>query len=380
MEPILKEEQGERRGSLIPLILALLFPLLLLFLALPEQTARLSTLRDSGARLSSAVGSIKEKELDGLTVVRKIYRLSPGTMAPVPDPEGYGLATDGKEIMALLDRAAPLLNGRESIFRADTPFLPETGIRYYCDQSILALVWHQRTTDSNGVSTVVTFSEVFLSDASQFRRKLSDDVFGAGAHKFPTDMALSVNAVLAASGDFYRFRAPGFCVFEGKLCKLNTERKIDTCAVDRNGDLLFIPGGTIATEEEANAFISEHGVDFTLSFGPIMIEAHAPVRNSYYALGEANLPYPRCCIAQDGSLHYLVAVTKDSMTVADFTDYMMQTGVERCYALDGGQTGTIVMEGSALNPSIYGFGNSAQRAQSDIIYFASAIPKSERGN
>ena len=357
----------------------LLLTLLLSLLDFREETAGSSALRDSGARLSSAFIHSKEKALDGLTVVKKTYRLSPGTIAPPPDERAYGLAHSAEEVLELFDQASFLLDGREPIFGEETPFVSEEGVRYYCDPSILALVWYQNNVDSNGLASVVTCSEVFLSDASQFRRKLSDDVFGAGAHKFPTDMALSVNAVLATSGDFYRFRAPGFCVYEGELYRLNAE-KIDTCAIDEKGDLLFIPGGSILTEEQARAYIAEHGVNFTLSFGPIMIENYEPVRNSYYALGEANQPYPRCCISQNGPLHYMVAVVKGCMTVADFTDYMMGFGVERCYALDGGQTGTIVMEGTALNPTIYGTGNAAQRIQSDIIYFATAIPESERGN
>ena len=352
--------------------------LLLSPLSLRSEQTQSSVLRGTDTRLSYAVSSLKEKALDGLTAIRKIYRLPHDALAPAPDPEGYGLVHTAEEMLEVFDRASLLLDGREPIFKADTPFDQEKGVRYYCDDSILALVWYQDMKDGNNLDSVVTFGEVFLSDASQFRRKLSDDAFGAGAHKFPTDMALSVNAVLATSGDFYRFRSLGFCVFEGELCRLDAA-KVDTCAIDRNGDLLFIPAGTITDEESAKAYIEEHGVDFTLSFGPVMIEDHQPVYTHYYALGEANENYPRFCIAQDGRLHYLFSVIKGCMSVSAFTDFMMETGVERCYALDGGQSGTIVMEGTALNPSMYGYGNDAQRAQSDIIYFASAIPESERG-
>ena len=362
------------------------FPLLVFLLCLPlsllslqrEQTQS-SVLRGADTRLSYAMSALKEEVLDGLTRIRKIYRLPHDALAPAPAPEGFRLVRSAEEMLEIFDSASLLLDGREPIFRADTSFAEDRGIRCYCDESILALVWYQKQVDALGENTVMTVAEVFLSDASQFRRKLSDDVFGAGAHKFPTDMALSVNAVLASSGDFYRFRPVGFCVFEGELCRLDAD-KVDTCAIDRNGDLLFIPAGTITEEESAKAFIAEHGVDFTLSFGPIMIENHAPIYNQRYYLGEANRNYQRCCIAQDGPLHYLIAVTEGCMSVSGLTERMMELGVERCYALDGGQSGTLVMEGTALNPSVYGKGNGAQRAQSDIIYFASAIPGSERSH
>lgn len=344
-----------------------------------EEDRGVISLNAPGLRFENNFMTQKQSALEGLTTLRKTYRLAPGTLAPAPHADGYGFTHSSEDILQLFNQASLLLDGRTPVFSADTPYLPEEGIRYYYDESILALVWYQTITDSNNMPTVVTISETFVSDPSQFRRKLSDDVFGAGAHKFPTDMALSVNAVLATSGDFYRFRAPGFCVYDGTLYRLDAE-KVDTCAIDRDGNLVFVPANTIQSEAEANTFIAENGVGFTLSFGPIMIENHEPVRNSFYWLGEANQPYPRCCIAQDGPLHYLVAVVKGCLTVADYTDFMLTTGVERCYALDGGQTGTIVMEGTALNPTIYGFGNGAQRIQSDIIYFASAIPDSERSN
>ncbi len=359
-------------------ILSLLLSVLLSALNLDADKQSASPLRGSADRLGSALAKAQERELEGLTVINKTYRLAPGTLAPAPDPEGYHLYHTAEEILALLDSASFLLDGREPIFKADTPFVEDMGVRCYYDRSILTLVWYQYAPDMSGRHQIVTLSEIFLSDASQFRRKLSDDVFGAGSFKFPTDMATEVNAVLATSGDFYRFRDHGFCVYEGQLCRLNAE-KVDTCAIDENGDLLFIPAGTILTEEEANDYIRDKHINFTLSFGPIMIENHQAVRTQYYLLGEADGGYPRCCIAQNGPLHYLVAVSKGYYSVSSFTDFMMSTGVERCYALDGGQTGTIVMEGEALNPTLYGEGNGAQRIQSDIIYFASAIPESERG-
>lgn len=367
----------KRKGAGVAFCVVLL-SLLLSALSLHTERQSSFSLPSSSARIDSAMELIREQELSGLTLISKTYRLAPGTLAPAPNPEAYHLFHTAQEVLDLLDEASFLLDGREPIFTADTPFDENMGVHCYYDKSILALVWHQQATDSNFQLHPVTISEVFLSDASQFRRKLSDDVFGAGAHKFPTDMALSVNAVLATSGDFYRFRPHGFCVYESTLCRLKAE-DVDTCAIDNKGNLLFVPSSTILNEEDANAYIQNNNINFTLSFGPIMIEDHQAVRTAYYALGEANQCYPRCCIAQNGPLHYLVAVSKGCYTVAAFTDFMMTLGVERCYAMDGGQTGTIVMEGTSLNPTIYGVGNGAQRIQSDIIYFASAISPSERG-
>ena len=73
--------------------------------------------------------------------------------------------------------------------------------------------------------------------------------------------------------------------------------------------------------------------------------------------------------------HYLAMTVKGSVSVRQAAEYMLEKGVERCYALDGGQSGTIAMQGLMLNPSMFGGYHNGQRIQSDIIYFASAIPE-----
>ena len=52
----------------------------------------------------------------------------------------------------------------------------------------------------------------------------------------------------------------------------------------------------------------------------------------------------------------------------------MLRGVPNAYCLDGGQTATMVIGGEVFNHVDWG----TERAVSDIIYFATAIPESER--
>ena len=57
-------------------------------------------------------------------------------------------------------------------------------------------------------------------------------------------------------------------------------------------------------------------------------------------------------------------------TISQFADRMIAFGCEKAYALDGGQTGTIVTNDKLMNHPDYG----TQRTVSDIIYFATALP------
>jgi exopolysaccharide biosynthesis protein len=51
----------------------------------------------------------------------------------------------------------------------------------------------------------------------------------------------------------------------------------------------------------------------------------------------------------------------------------MTFGVDKAYALDGGQTAVIAMNGKLINRVVHGY----QRRISDIIYFATAVPGKE---
>ena len=357
------------------------FPLLPLLLCLVPLSLGLGTEKKDSLSFSSPafrVGSHmqlgKEAALQGLTSFRKTYHLDENALAPEPDARCYDILYSAEEVLALFDRAAALLNGREPLFCADTPFDTERGVRCYCDESILVLVWYQQVEEAGRpVYHPATMAEIFLADGSQFRRALSGDSFGSELLKYPTDMATEVNAVFASSGDFYRYRGEGFCVWNAELCRLRAD-KVDSCAVDSRGELLFIPAGSLQSEEEARAYIAEHDVRFTLSFGPILVENHESVHpDFYYDVGEAHERFPRLILSQWGELHYVEMAVKDQLTVFEAGDILKVMGAERCYALDGGQTATLVMEGTALNPGLYGEGNGAQRTQSDIIYFASAI-------
>ena len=79
-----------------------------------------------------------------------------------------------------------------------------------------------------------------------------------------------------------------------------------------------------------------------------------------------------------GELHYLlVTANYDGCfhvpSINRLADRMMDFGVWKAYALDGGQTATIVVNDELFNKPDYG----AQRKISDIIYFATAIPEDE---
>ena len=313
------------------------------------------------------------KALEGIITVEKNYWLSDDNLvAPVPNHDNYGQADTAAELAWLLEEAADLIDGLEMLFNTETPVWEKDKVYYYYDETILVITWKQIID-----GMLFNLSEVKIAHPSQFRRFLAGGEFGSDKQYVTTEMAASVNAVMATSGDFYKFRRNGVVVYDGELQRFEGNL-VDTCFINDDGDLLLSYRRDFASQAEAEAYVKENNVRFSLVFGPILVDNGQVVKSNGYPLGEVTKEYTRAAICQMGSLHYLVAsVTGEPSngytkrpTIAKFAEKVAELGVEKAYALDGGQTTVICMDGEAIsNPDF-----DTQRKISDIIYFATAIP------
>lgn len=188
-------------------------------------------------------------------------------------------------------------------------------------------------------------------------------------------MAQSVNAVVASSGDFYNYRQAGTLVYDGVVRRVHNGL-VDTCYVDKNGDLLFSDREDDRSRAEFQQFVEEENILFSLAFGPVLIREGEVVTPERYAVGEIHDHYPRSALCQLGKLHYLLAVVnsegdyQQTPTLRRFGEVLQARGIQTAYTLDGGQTAVIAMDGELINAVLFGY----QRKISDIIYFATAIP------
>ena len=319
------------------------------------------------------VNNLISSALEGLVAVPKIYRLPENTVvAPAPDPDLFGQARTAPEALAAL-RDAPLRPAGELMLTEDTQLLPYSRVSWYSDETILAVTWQQRLDNMT-----FTFCEVAAGHPSQMRRYLSDNDFHSFKRYTPTRMAAAVNAVAALSGDFYQYRGFGIVVYQGEVYR-SDGALLDTCFVDRNGDLLFVRAGELTDEEAIRRYVAEHDVSFSLAFGPVMIEeGKNVVPPGKYPIGQIQENYSRCVLCQLGECHYLlVTVSKPLNPVLNLSriaDVLVSLGVPRAYTLDGGQTASLILNNELMNQVDFG----EERNMSDIIYFASAIPEEGR--
>lgn len=312
----------------------------------------------------------------GATLYPLRFRIDENALsAPAPDPEKFGSTNDPAVVQALLEtpEAQKLIGDETLVWNADIERIPGTEIHYYLDETILTLVWQE--VANRGVGT---FSEVFIADGSQLRRKIDGDAFGSMEFLTTSQYAQETNAVLALGGDFYNHnRACGIVVYQRQIYRFEPDT-CDTCFITADGDMLFAYRGTFATQEEAQAFVDENDVLFSLCFGPVLIDKGQDVTPEEYRWGEVNDEYARSALGMFGKGHYMTVNMNCQLpnyyylsTLRACADEMVKRGCQKAYTLDGGQTATTVFNFQLINPVQFGW----EKTISDIIYFGSALPE-----
>ena len=310
--------------------------------------------------------------LDGILSIEKAYWLSDNDLvAPEPNPNCYGSTTDPAVLQEVIDNASGLLDGQELIFNPDTQTYASTEVQYYSDPTIFSITWKQQIEKS-----IYVISEIKIADSSQFRRFLSDGEFASGSKYLTTQMAASVNAVVASNGDYYAMRQIGNLVYNSQVYRADGNY-LDTCFIDGNGDLVFTRAGEMTDTDKINQFVADNNVRFSLAFGPILVEdGKACSIPKHYPEGEINQPNARAALCQVGPLHYLLVIASieppydAGVKLPEFAATLEDLGIQKAYNLDGGRSATLVMNDQRLN-YVY------ERLVSDIIYFATAIPDRE---
>lgn len=308
--------------------------------------------------------------LEGVLAVEKVYWLTDDDLiAPEPDQSKFGRTTDPASLDWLLEEAAELLEGQETVFNTEVKIAYGTEIIYYLDETIFAITWKEAKDGG-----MYTFSEVKIKHPSQLRRFLAGGEYGSEIQLKTTQMAQTVNAVVASSGDFYGYRRHGVIVYDGIVRRVNSGW-VDTCYIDDQGNMIVTYAGQLPTVEAAQAFVDARNIRFSMAFGPVLVDHGERPSLEGYFLGQIDDPYPRAALCQKGKLHYIVVAVngeKGYYRTADlysFARNIYDLDVEMAYTLDGGQTAAIVMNDELINAVL----NGSQRPISDIFYFATAV-------
>ena len=318
----------------------------------------------------------KSRALDGLVFIRKRYHIPEGALAPAPDPSHYGSSADSAAVRAVVDGAAILLDGQATVWNEGIELFPGSEFCWYYDDSILAICWKEMIGGK-----CCTFAEVKLADGSQLQRKIVDDVYDSRRREYGSRLAEEAHAVVASNGDFYAFRPYGITVWRRELYRCDLTH-LDACFITAGGDMLMAPKKSFASQREVEDFIADNDVVFSLAFGPILIRDGELLEVTDYPVGEVREDYSRSLLGMTGELHYLVMTVNFDTNVfrtaklAEAQRILYDKGCVQGYALDGGQTAELWMNGTILNHIDWG----SERPVSDMLCFVSAVPEEGRAS
>lgn len=397
VHPIIRERRREpfvvrATKSTVGLVFALLSALMLLWAAVnihPASAKKVNVVLGAKTDLVSKIDNVsnnaKSDAFLGLSAIKKIYKIAENAVAaPTPDPYGFNKVSvsDASKVMSVIQSARDrglLEEDENTVFNPDADFYYDSDIGYYLDDTILVICWKE-VIDGN----TCTFSEVKVADASQFRRKFVNDTFSADAQDYATNIAKSVNAVVAMNADYYAFRNFGIVVYQRNLFRFNEDTYldsyknyncVDTAFVDENGDFKFFHRGEESTPNAMEKYIKDNNILFSIAFGPVLVENGELQYCDWYPAGEVNTGYSRAGIGQISSLHYLYMSLNHSpekaarWTVNQFAQHFYDKGVVNAYCLDGGQTSEVVFMDEPFNYIDF----NAERTVTDIIYFGTAL-------
>ena len=308
------------------------------------------------SRLDVYANNAASDVLSDYTDIKKMYAIAEtDTIAPKPDPDGFGRTTEPAVIQSVIDASAELLGGQKTVWQSDRPFSSGAEMYYYSDPTILAIVWKEELD-----GCCATLAEIKIADGSQFRRKLAGDTYGSPVYLNASTMAGAANAVVASNADCYAFRQSGLTVYQRQLFR-NSADKLDTCFITAGGDMLFLRAGEPGGDDAVKDYI-----------------AGVLQQCASYPIGEVRTEAARAGIGMTDGLHYLLMTvngtgSRPGISVNEFAELMYDRGCVKAYNLSGGQTAEITIQGEPANNVDFG----AECAVSDMIYFATAMPGAE---
>ena len=230
------------------------------------------------------------------------------------------------------------------------------------------------TREENGV--VWRIAWVSIQDASQLRTATAGKLTSSKVAR-PSAMAADKNAVVAINGDYYS-NDPQKTTYEyrqGQKIRSNTNKKKDMLIIDENGDFHTVfKCGTNEGKAALKEILDAHEIVNCFTFGPVLVQ------NGEHLTMDKNYGYnpngrePRAAIGQMGPLSYVLVIAEgrnsesSGATHQELADFMYALGCNEAFNLDGGNSATLIFH----NQFYMNRTANSERAQSDIIYFASA--------
>lgn len=234
----------------------------------------------------------------------------------------------------------------------------------YSDENIQITV-----TEYREYETSIYVADIVVSSPEYLQTAFAQNAYGHNVTEKTSEIAESVDAILAINGDYYGTQEEGYVLRNGVLYR-------DTAASGQE-DLVIYDDGSFAiiNEEEITAEeLLADGAQQILSFGPALVEDGEVAVSEDEEVGKAKASNPRTAIGIVDDLHYVFVVsdgrTDESagVSLSELAEFMKELEVETAYNLDGGGSSTMYFNGEVINNPTTSGRSIKERSVSDIVY------------
>lgn len=220
--------------------------------------------------------------------------------------------------------------------------------------------------------TAVYLAEVSLVSPEYLKTAFAQEAYGRNVTETTSDIADSVNAILAMNGDFYGTQEKGYVIRNGVLYRNEGSADREDLVIYGDGSFEIISEGEVSAEQ-----LLENGAVQTLSFGPALVEEGEISVGLNEEVGRAMASNPRTAIGIKADGTYLLTVSdgrtdeSEGLSLYELAEFMQSMGAVTAYNLDGGGSSTMVFNGTVVNDPTggrAGHGSGSERSVSDIVY------------
>ncbi|MBR3376671.1 MAG: phosphodiester glycosidase family protein [Mogibacterium sp.] len=220
--------------------------------------------------------------------------------------------------------------------------------------------------------TAVYLAEVSLDSPEYLKTAFAQEAYGRNVTETTSDIADSVNAILAINGDFYGTQEKGYVIRNGVLYRNEGSNDREDLVIYGDGSFGIISEGEVSAEQ-----LLENGAVQTLSFGPALVEEGEISVGLNEEVGRAMASNPRTAIGIKADGTYLLTVSdgrtdeSEGLSLYELAEFMQSMGAVTAYNLDGGGSSTMVFNGTVVNDPTggrAGHGSGSERSVSDIVY------------
>lgn len=224
-------------------------------------------------------------------------------------------------------------------------------------------------TDYRENDTDIHVADVTVSSSEYLKTAFAQSSYGRNVTEKTSDIAESVNAILAINGDYYGAQESGYVIRNGVIYRATAKSGNEDLVIYADGSFEIIDEDDITAEE-----LLEKGAQNVLAFGPALVEKGSVSVTESEEVGKAMASNPRTAIGIIDENHYVFVVAdgrtsdNEGLSLYELAEFMESLGVQTAYNLDGGGSSTMYFNGQIINKPTTNGNSIKERSVSDIVY------------